>query len=189
VETPMTDAQEHDPNIDKQTHMGALKILLLVVQKLSLSAQVIAGITLAFMMIVTLGDIILRYFGKPILGAYEIISFCGGIVIGLAIPYTSWMNGHIYVDVFVDKAKRLKGQPFSRNNIINIITRIVGICLFILIGWSFFGYGDSLYSSKEVSQTLRIPFYPVAYGLGISSYIQSVLLLCEILKIVGGEDE
>jgi TRAP-type C4-dicarboxylate transport system permease small subunit len=189
VETPTTDDQEHDPNIEKPMHMSALSVLLLIVHKLSVSAQVIAGITLAFMMVVTLGDIILRYFGRPILGAYEIISFCGGIVVGLAIPYTSWMKGHIYVDVFFEKTKRLKGQPISRNDIVNIVTRFVSIGLFILIGWSFFSYADSLFISREVSQTLRIPFYPVAYGLGISSYIQSVLLLCEILKIVGGENE
>ena len=168
-------------------HSG-VETLLRIVHKLSLSAQVIAGITLAFMMIVTLGDVILRAFGKPILGTYEIISFSGGVVIGLAIPYTSWMKGHIYVDVLVDRQPRIKGSAFRGKDIVNFITRCAGIALFFLMGWSFFGYAESIYVSNEVTQTLRIPFYPIAYGLGVSCYIQSLLLFCDILKLIGGEN-
>ena len=185
--TPVTEIM--DTNSRKAMRNSGIDTLLRIVRKASIFGQVIAGLTLAFMMLVTLADVILRAFGKPILGAFEIISFSGGIVIGLAIPYTSWMAGHIYVDVLVDRRPRRKGDPFNWKNIVNIITRCAGIALFFLIGWSFFGYADSLYTSKEVSQTLRIPFYPVAYGLGVSCYIQSVLLFCDILKIVGGENE
>jgi TRAP-type C4-dicarboxylate transport system permease small subunit len=153
------------------------------------TTQTIAGVTLVFMMIVTLSDVILRAFGKPILGAYELISFSGGIVVGLAIPYTSWMKGHIYVDVLIDRLPRQKNTAFRRKDIVNVITRCAGIVLFLLIGWSFFGMAGSLYASKEVSQTLRLPFYPIAYGLSVSCFIQSLLLFCDILKIVGGEYE
>lgn len=187
--TPVTGVQEMDAKSGKPTRPSGIGTLLRIVHKASISAQVIAGLTLAFMMFVTLADVILRAFGKPILGAYEIISFSGGIVIGLAIPYTSWMSGHIYVDVLVDRRPRRKGEPLNWKNIVNIITRCAGIALFFFIGWSFFGYAGSLYASKEVSQTLRIPFYPVAYGLGVSCYIQSLLLFCDILKLVGGENE
>lgn len=167
---------------------SGIETLLRVVHKASLSGQVIAGITLAFMIVVTLGDVILRAFGKPVLGAYEIISFSGGVVIGLAIPYTSWMKGHIYVDALFDKQPRRQGHPFRAKDFVNILTRCAGIVLFFFLGWSFFGYGDSLYASNEVTQTLRIPFYPVAYGLGISCYVQSLLLFCDILRLIGGEN-
>jgi TRAP-type C4-dicarboxylate transport system permease small subunit len=189
VGTPVTEIQVMETITQKTTRLSGIDMLLRIVHKASISAQVIAGLTLAFMMLVTFADVVLRAFGKPILGAYEIISFSGGIVIGLAIPYTSWMQGHIYVDVLIDRRPRLKGNPIRWKDIVNIITRCAGIALFFFIGWSFFGYAGSLYASKEVSQTLRIPFYPVAYGLGVSCYIQSLLLFCDILKIVGGENE
>jgi hypothetical protein len=41
----------------------------------------------------------------------------------------------------------------------------------------------------EVSPTLTMPFYPVAYGLGICSFVQCLVLLCDILKILGGKHE
>ncbi len=189
METPTTGAQEHSSKVAQQTRPSALDALLSIVRKLSVSAQVIAGVTLFIMMLVTLGDVILRAFGRPILGAFEIISFCGGIVIGMSIPYTSWMKGHIYVDVLIGRNPRRKGAPVKIADVVNVITRCVGIALFFFIGWSFFGYGSSLQETKEVTMTLRLPYYPIAYGLGVSCFIQSILLCCDILKIVGGENE
>lgn len=184
-----TTAQEIDATMHKKAELKGVEILLKALRKFSVSAQAVAGITLAFMMVVTLSDVILRAFGKPITGAYELISFSGGIVVGLAIPYTSWMKGHIYVDVLVDRSPRRKHAPFRVRDIINILTRCVGIALFLLIGWSFFAMGGSLYESREVSQTLRLPFYPIAYGLSVSCFLQAALLLFDILRIVGGEYE
>ena len=33
----------------------------------------------------------------------ELISFCGSVLIGFAIPYSSWKKVHVYVDVLVEK--------------------------------------------------------------------------------------
>ncbi len=53
----------------------------------------IAGLTLAFMLVFTLTDVIMRAFGKPIVGDFEVISFLGAVVVGFAIPYTSLQKG------------------------------------------------------------------------------------------------
>lgn len=87
-----------------------MKIFLKSVYKLSITTQVIAGLALVVMLIITLSEVILRSFGKPILGSYEIISFTGGIVIGFAIPYTSWKRGHIYVDFLINKFSKKKEE-------------------------------------------------------------------------------
>jgi len=158
-----------------------MKTFLKSVYKLSITTQVIAGLALAFMLIVTLSEVILRSFGKPILGSYEIISFTGGIIIGLAIPYTSWKRGHVYVDFLINKFSK------KRRRVIMIITRCLGILLFLLIGWNLISMGSDLYMNKEVSMTLRLPFYPIAYGIGISCLIQCILLFSDILRIRGGE--
>jgi hypothetical protein len=46
-----------------------------------------------------------------------------------------------------------------------------------------------LRESGEVSIVLRMPFYPVAYAIGVCSFIQCLVLLCDIVKIIGGENE
>jgi hypothetical protein len=43
--------------------------------------------------------------------------------------------------------------------------------------------------SGEVSLTRQIPFYPVAYGLGVSCFIQCLVLITDITKVIGGKYE
>jgi len=153
------------------------------VWKLSRLINIIGGSSLAFIMFLTVTDIILRSFRRPILGTFEIVAFSGAVVIGFSLPYTSWMRGHIYTDFLILR--------FSQKirNIFNIVTRGMGMWLFIIIGWNLLRYGMDLKKVGEVSPTLTMPFYPVAYGLGICCFIQCLVLLCDILKIIGGKHE
>src|SRR5664280_2763255 len=93
--------------------------------KVDVTFHVIAGSVLAFMMIVTLLDVFMRNIGHPIVGSMEIISFCGSVVIGFAIPYTSWKKAHVYVDMLVDKM-----SPRNRT-VMDRITRCMGMALFL----------------------------------------------------------
>ncbi|MCX5799586.1 MAG: TRAP transporter small permease [Proteobacteria bacterium] len=160
-----------------------MQVMLGIVQRLSKFMQVIAGTALTFIMLLTVADVVLRTFKKPIVGTYEIVSLGGAVIIGFAIPITSWLRGHIFVDFFI--------QRFSKKTVavINIITRCVGITLFILIAWNMFKMGFDLYETGEVTQTRRLPFYPIVYGLGICCLVQCIVLICDIVKVIGGEYE
>jgi TRAP-type C4-dicarboxylate transport system permease small subunit len=156
---------------------------LIGVKGLSRFLNIIAGIALAFMMCLTVADIILRFCRRPIVGTYELVAFSGAVVIGFSVPLTSWMKGHVNVDFLI--------LSFSQKtrNVFNIATRCLGVWLFLMIGWNLIKYGMDLYKSGEVSPTLQVPFYPVAYGMGICCLIECLVLLCDILKILGGKDE
>jgi TRAP-type C4-dicarboxylate transport system permease small subunit len=153
------------------------------IRDLSRFVNLIGGIALTFIMSLTVVDIILRFFRMPIVGTYELVAFSGAVVIGFSVPLTSWMRGHVYVDFFILRFSQ-KGR-----NVINIVTRFLGICLFIMIGWNLISYGMDLQKSGEVSLTLHVPFYPVAYGVGVCCFIQCLVLFCDILKISGGKYE
>ena len=145
--------------------------------------NIIAGISLTFLMLLTVTDVILRYFRRPILGTYELVAFSGAVVIGFALPFTSWVRGHIYVDFLILR--------FSQKvrNYFNIITRCLVIVLFFLIGWNLIKYGMDLQQTEEVSLTLQMPFFPVAYGMGICCFIQCLVMVCDVLKIFRGKYE
>ncbi len=145
--------------------------------------QVIAGIFLTFMMLLTSADVVMRIFGYPVPGAVEIISICGGVVIGFTVPITSWMKGHISVD-FVTNALSPKARAA-----VDIITRIIGIGLFLVIAWNSLKIGNGFVKGHEVSGTLELPLYPVAYALAGCFFMLSIVLFCDILKILGGSDE
>jgi len=99
------------------------------------------------------------------------------------VPLTSWTRQHIFVDFFILKFSQKVRNAF------NITTRCIAIALFLLIGWNLFKYGMDLQRSGEVSLTLQMPFYPVAYGVGVCCFVQCFVLVCDILKILGGEYE
>ena len=145
--------------------------------------NIIAGISLTFLMLLTISDVILRFFRKPIVGTYELVALSGAVVIGFSLPMTSWLRQHIFVDFFIAK--------FSKKvqTIFNVATRCVVFILFILVGWNLFKYALDLQKSGEVSPTLRIPFYPVAFGVGICCLIQCLVMVCDVIKIFGGEYE
>ena len=145
--------------------------------------NIIAGVSLTFLMLVTVMDVILRFFRTPIVGTYELVMFAGAVVIGFALPLTSWVRGHIFVDFFILRfSKRVR-------NIFNLTTRSLVTILFFLIGWNLIKFGIDLQKSGEVSLTLQMPFYPVAYGLGMCCFVQCLVMLCDILKILGGKYE
>jgi TRAP-type C4-dicarboxylate transport system permease small subunit len=155
-----------------------------LIEKLSKWMQVISGAALVFIMLLTVADVCLRnLFQKPIVGTFEMVGLGGAIIIGFAIPITSWMRGHIFVDFFI--------QGFSKGvqAAFNISTRVLNIGLFILIAWNLFIYANSLYASGEVTLTRQLPFYPIAYGLAGCCIIQCLVLITDIMKILGGTYE
>ena len=159
------------------------KGLFSAVYGISRFINIIAGISLTFLMLLTIADVILRRFRIPIVGTYELVAFSGAVVIGFSLPMTSWLRQHIFVDFFIIK--------FSKQvqNVFNLCTRGIVMVLFILMGWNLFKYALDLQRSGEVSLTLRIPFWPVAFGVGICCFIQCLVLVCDIVKIFGGEYE
>lgn len=145
--------------------------------------NIIAGISLTFLMLLTITDVILRGFRSPVPGTYEVVAFAGAVVIGFSLPLTSWLRAHIFVDFFILRfSQRVR-------NIFNIATRGVVMILFFLIGWNLIKYGMDLQKSGEVSLTLQMPFYPVAYGVGVCCFIQCLVMVCDIIKISGGKYE
>jgi len=161
-----------------------MKRFLGAVLRIDITFHAIAGSVLAFMMVVTFLDIIMRNLGRPIVGSMEIISFCGSVVVGFAIPYTSWKKAHVYVDFLL-----VKLSPGNRR-IMEIITRCMGIALFAFIGYNFILYGFDLIKTKEVSPSFKLPYYPIPFGLSLSCFLQCLTLIADLLKTVqGGKNE
>lgn len=138
----------------------------------------IAGFAVMFMMLLTVADVILRDFGMPIVGTYELVGFSAVVVIGFCIPYTTSVRSHITVDFFT-----MKMSPGVKRFLI-IITRIMGIFLFAMAGYNLILLGRDFYRSGEVSLTIHMPFYPVAYGIGFCCFLQVLTQLADLIGIL-----
>lgn len=141
----------------------------------------VSGSILVFMMLLTVADVILRYLGKPILGAYELVSLSGLVVVGFAMPSTSWQRVHVNVDIFLGDAHRV------RTLVLHIITRIIGILFFLVAGFYLMDMGNTLTKTHESTLTLVIPLYPFAYVLGVCCLAECLVLVSHILEAVTKE--
>jgi len=158
-------------------------MLFHLVSKISRWMNAIAAVALGFMILLTVADVILRYFRRPIIGTYEMVALSGAVIIGFSLPFTSMMKGHVNVDFLT-----LKLSPRGKR-ILSVITKSLGIILFIIIGWNLIVLGMDFQKVGEVTPTRRLPIYPVLYGIGICCFFESLALLCDFLKIVGEHNE
>jgi TRAP-type C4-dicarboxylate transport system permease small subunit len=150
---------------------------------LCLFLNIIAGCTLTGMMLLTTTDVVLRFFKMPLVGAYELVAFGGGIVVGFSIPQCSIKKGHILVDSFIaDLSSRMR-------KIINLITRFMGLILFIILAWNMYRMGMDMIRSGEVSLTLELPFYPVLFGIAFASVVQCLVSIVQMAQVIGGTYE
>ena len=111
------------------------------------------------------------------------ISFLGGIVIGFSVPFTGQQNGHVCVDFLVVK---MRGKA---KNILTAATKLLSLLFFIVVAYSLTSMGLNFRASHEVSQTMKLPFYPVALCLGGMFMVQSFQLLLDVVLIVGGKKD
>jgi TRAP-type C4-dicarboxylate transport system permease small subunit len=160
-----------------------MKRFLDAVKGTSSVLSAIAGAALAFLMFLTVADVVLRILGHPIVGTYELVAVSGAVAIGLSLPITSWMRGHIYVDSFVERLPRVARV------VLTVATRLLVLGLFFLIGWNLLKYAMSLRAAGEVTPTLRVPFYPVVIGVGVSCLVECVVMIADIVKVFRGDDE
>jgi TRAP-type C4-dicarboxylate transport system permease small subunit len=153
-----------------------------LLQKLSgrLSAwmEILAGIALIGVMLLIGVDIVGRILGFPIPGAYEIVSFAGGLVIGLAVPATSRAKGHVSTDLLM---QRLSGKS---RRILIVVTRLIGITVFLIAGCSMMMMGIRLKEAGEVTAVLALPFYHVVYAMGGAFLIQTLVLVSDIAVVI-----
>ena len=145
----------------------------------------IGAAALAGMMFLTVVDVILRYVGRPFMGTYEIVSLAGAVVIGFAVPQTTLEDGNVKVDFLVEAAS----GAIKRGLIVG--TRLLGVALFCMLGYGLVAKATEVLKAGEVSLTLHIPFYPVAYGLGICSFVEAAVLLFLLFEALqeGGPSE
>ena len=154
-----------------------MKRMFVAIRTLSQYMYWISGVALACLMMLTVADVILRVFNRPITGVYDLTMLLGGVIIGLAIPLSTWKGAHVYMGFFIEAI------PRKWRNVVLPVTHAFGIFLFLLLGWRLIAFGVRLYDQGEVSLTIHIPLYPAVFGIGISCLINSVIVLEQLLAI------
>ena len=133
--------------------------------------KVLGATALTAMMLLTVADVVGRFFKYPIFGSVELVGFLAVIVMAAALPYTYKMDGHVGVEIVV------RMLPKRIRLIIEVLTRILSLLLFSIIAWQMFIYAADLKETGEVSMNLEFPVHTIVYVLAIGLVIFSVTIL------------
>jgi TRAP-type C4-dicarboxylate transport system permease small subunit len=151
-----------------------VKTFVVFTRWISRFMYILAGIMLTLSMLLTVSDVILRAFKRPITGTYELVGLLGAFVIAFSLPQTSRLNGHVIMDFVTGSLSK------GTNRILIIVTRIMGIVLFSIIAWNLLQLGHDYKQSGEVTLTLQLPLYPAAYAIALSCAIECLVLFASI---------
>ena len=149
-----------------------------VVYALSRWACWMAIIGLSIMMFLTCADVILRYFGYPIKGTFDVVGLLGAAVIALPIAYTQILRGHIVIEFISSRYPRRVGR------IVDSVNCLLNIVIYSLLVWQCSLYGNKLHNLGRVSETVQIPIYPFAYILAFGCAVMCLVLLVELTDII-----
>jgi TRAP-type C4-dicarboxylate transport system permease small subunit len=154
------------------------------VSRLTAIMAVIAGVTLVSVMLMTVLDVILRYFGRPITGIYDMVALGGAIVIGFSMPLATERKVHVYMELGLQAYGRTMKQ------ILKLFTRFIVFGISFIAAWNLIRLGIGFRQTGEVSLTIQIVYYPIAIGLGICFFIQMLVIAMQIPQVFsGGDDE
>jgi len=153
-----------------------MSIIFKMLDRFSGLLKFIGAAAITIMMLLTVVDVIGRFFKYPIFGSVEIVGFLATIVVAAALPYTYKVDGHVGVEILV----RLLSKKTQL--IIDLFTRTLSLVLFCLVTWQMFLYAKDIDKVGEVSMNLEFPVYYIIYLLAFGLLIFSVTIIEVILK-------
>lgn len=139
----------------------------------------IAGTFLVSMVLLTSANIVGRQAGTPISGTFEAMGFLGAVVFGLSLAFSHSKKEHLYVSILFDNFPK-KVQKAAR-----FVSNIGSIVLFSSLGVQLVRNGFNLRRVNEVSETLRVPYYPVVFILAFGVAVLVLLLVYELFAFSG----
>jgi TRAP-type C4-dicarboxylate transport system permease small subunit len=138
--------------------------------------MIAGGVALLALTLLATMNVALRIFRVPVSGAYEVVSFLGAVVTAGALGYTQKRKDHIVVDILTDKF------PAPVKRVLDRVSYALILVFFSIVSWQTFVYGKRLLVTGEMSETLRISYYPFVFIVGLGF---AVLALTVLLDLAG----
>ena len=143
----------------------------------------LAGVFLVAMVILTCADILFRIVWVPIRGSVELMGFFGATVTAFALGYTQLRGGHVSVDVLLTRF------PEKIRTVLWAFNCVVCGAFFGIAAWRITQWSTTILKTGEVTETLRIIYYPFSYGVAFGCAIIALVFLIDLLRTFMAEEE
>jgi TRAP-type C4-dicarboxylate transport system permease small subunit len=138
----------------------------------------IGGLVLVGMIVLTCGNIFSRLVWIPIKGTFELMGFFGAVVTAFALGSTQVARGHIAVDVLVNRFSH-----FNRR-ITELINNVLCCLFFGVAAWQLVLKANTLRQYGEVTETLRIVYYPFVYAVALGCAVLALVMLVNGIQLL-----
>jgi len=140
--------------------------------------MIAGGVSLLALTLLATMNVALRIFHVPVGGTYEVVSFLGAIVTAGALGYTQKRKDHIVVDILSDKF------PAKVKRALDRVSYALILVFFSVVSWQTFVYGKRLLRTGELSETLKVAYYPFVFLVGIGFAVLALTILLDLVETV-----
>lgn len=148
---------------------------------LSTILKKIGGLSLLGMMLLTCADVVGSIFGKPILGAEELVALWASILLAFSLPAAHIENANVGVELLHMKMSR----RVKRIN--DCCVAVASFALFLLITWQCYLYAKELRAAGEVTMTLQFPAYLLIFAVSFALLTLTAVIFLQIFNILKSE--
>lgn len=149
------------------------------VETLSRFMDILAAIAVVLTMAVVVANIILRsLFHRPLTGIMDYVMILTALTIALALANCAVRNGHIAVDLFIDKL------PLKVRELLDSLTSCVSFVFWIIAAVFMFDYAVTMNMTGTVFPTTQIPLAPVLGLIAAGLLALAVVVLYRLLSVV-----
>lgn len=148
--------------------------------KLNRMLIVVAGCFLIGMILLTCANIFLRMVWGPVRGTFELMGFFGALVASFSLGFTQMSRGHIAVDILF---RSFSGRTIR---ILTALNNIICAVFFSVVAWQLAEKGNILRITGEVTETLRIIYYPFTYGVALGCGFLALVFAADLIQVLTG---
>ncbi len=145
--------------------------------------MIAGGVSLLALTLLATMNVALRILQVPMSGTYEVVSFLGAIVTAGALGYTQKRKDHIVVDI-------LSGTfPAKVQRALDRVSYAIILVFFSVVSWQTFVYGKRLLRTGELSETLKIAYYPFVFLVSIGFAVLALTIFLDLIESVWAREE
>jgi TRAP-type C4-dicarboxylate transport system permease small subunit len=145
--------------------------------------MIAGGVSLLALTLLATMNVALRIFRVPVSGTYEIVSFLGAVVTAGALGYTQKRKDHIVVDILSDRF------PARVKRVLDRVSYALTLVFFSIVSWQTFVYGKRMMQTGEVSETLKIAYYPFVFFVCLGFAVLTLTILLDLVETVWPREE
>jgi TRAP-type C4-dicarboxylate transport system permease small subunit len=138
---------------------------------------------LVTMIVLTCSNIFFRLVWIPVKGTFELMGFFGALVTAFALSYTQMRRGHIAVDVLINTFTK------KTRKVVDIVNHTICCLFFCIAAWQIAIKAGTLLNTGEVTETLRIIYYPFTYGVAFGCAALTLILFQDLVKTIISKTE